>query len=104
MATNGSKWQLFGNILAADWHRTGSYWLPKWPQMAADWQLNGNKWQQGRGAALGRHWKARAARASSKHIIPEKLQNAKTGGGDIQPGPLGPGFASRPGMTRYDYS
>jgi hypothetical protein len=24
MATNGSKWQLFGNILAADWQRIGS--------------------------------------------------------------------------------
>jgi hypothetical protein len=24
MATNGSKWQLFGNILAADWRLIGS--------------------------------------------------------------------------------
>jgi hypothetical protein len=45
-ATNGSKWQLFGNILAAHWQRMGREWLPGWPQMAAEWQLNGAKWQQ----------------------------------------------------------
>jgi len=45
-ATNGSKWQLFGNILAAHWQRMGREWLPGWPQMAAEWQLNGDKWQQ----------------------------------------------------------
>jgi len=46
MATNGSKWQLFGNILAADWHRMGRYSQRARPQTAADWLLNGNKWQQ----------------------------------------------------------
>jgi hypothetical protein len=42
MATNGSKWQLFGNILAADWQlmaafgaAIGSGLAAKWQQMAA---------------------------------------------------------------------
>jgi hypothetical protein len=46
MAANGNKWQLSGNILAADGHHEGREWLPKRQQMAAEWQLNGNKWQQ----------------------------------------------------------
>jgi hypothetical protein len=46
MATNGSKWQLFGNILAAESQRIGSLRLPTWPLRAAEWQQNGNKWQQ----------------------------------------------------------
>jgi len=47
LATNGSKWQLLGNILAADWLLTGSIWPRAGPQMAAEWQRHGSKWQQG---------------------------------------------------------
>jgi hypothetical protein len=47
LATNGSNWQLSGNILAADWLLTGSIWQRAGPQWAAKWQRNGNKWQQG---------------------------------------------------------
>jgi hypothetical protein len=52
LATNGSKWQLFGNILAAEGQRIGRFWQGGRPQRAAEWQRNGNKWQQ----AMGRIW------------------------------------------------
>jgi hypothetical protein len=35
MAANGNIWQLFGNILAADW-----------PLMASEMATNGSKWQR----------------------------------------------------------
>jgi hypothetical protein len=59
MATNGSKWQLFGNILAADWPLRGTVVAAKGSELAA----NGNKWQQGLGDALERRWRTRAAGA-----------------------------------------
>jgi hypothetical protein len=62
LATNGSKWQQNGNILAADGQRMGSTWPPAWPQRAADWQRNGNKWQQGTRRIGGATWRARTFR------------------------------------------
>jgi hypothetical protein len=53
MATNGSKWQLFGNILAAEPQRIGSFRPGSWPLKAAEWQQNGNKWQHLLGSSLG---------------------------------------------------
>jgi hypothetical protein len=61
MATNGSKWQLFGTILAADTPLMGREWPPDWQQMAAEWQLNGNKWQQERKESAARRWRGVSA-------------------------------------------
>jgi hypothetical protein len=38
MATNGSKWQLFGNILAADWRLMAAFVAAIGSGLAAKWQ------------------------------------------------------------------
>jgi hypothetical protein len=53
MATNGSKWQLSGNILATSWQRNRSGWAAFGNGLGREWPPNGSEMATNGSSAVG---------------------------------------------------